>query len=66
MRYPTHLRHGEDFFFYFDLLANGCRAVAIPDATYLYTTRVGFISNKPSELSKTKNDFLAIARSSAS
>ncbi len=54
IRYPTSLRHGEDFLFMIDLLMAGARFVLVRTPGYLCTTR-------PSGLSQTKLDYDTMA-----
>jgi O-antigen/teichoic acid export membrane protein/glycosyltransferase involved in cell wall biosynthesis len=51
--YNEHLRYGEDFQFYLDVLLAGGSLLIIPGAYYRYTERIGSISKAPSGLSKT-------------
>lgn len=61
--YPEELRHGEDFILYANLLLAGARFVLIGHPYYLFTERVGRVSNQPSGLSRTKINFDAMHRS---
>ena len=37
--YPADVRHGEDFLFYFDLIASGAKFLIVPETSYLWTLR---------------------------
>lgn len=41
LRYPTAIRHGEDFLFIMDVLLSGARCVRVKNPGYLYTERAG-------------------------
>lgn len=51
--YDEGMRYSEDFRFYLDVLVAGGFLRVIPKALYRYTERVGSVSKKKSELSKT-------------
>jgi|GEM_PF-1679038 Membrane protein involved in the export of O-antigen and teichoic acid len=51
--YNEHLRYGEDFQFYLDVMLVGGTLLVVPEAYYQYTERVGSISKVASGLSKT-------------
>ena len=51
--YDEHMRYGEDFRFYLDVLLAGGTLLVLPQAYYQYTERVGSISKMQSGLSKT-------------
>lgn len=61
--YREDMRHAEDFYFYSEILLHGGRAALLNAPLYIYTTRVGFISGKVSEHSRTVSDFKGIAAS---
>jgi len=39
IKYPSDIRHGEDFHFYFDLISAGAKFYIVPEAGYLWTLR---------------------------
>jgi O-antigen/teichoic acid export membrane protein/GT2 family glycosyltransferase len=51
--YDEHMRYGEDFQFYLDVLLAGGTLLVVSQAYYQYTERVGSISKVQSGLSKT-------------
>ncbi len=53
VRYSREIRHGEDFVFYLHALIAGARFGVMPDAHYLYTERLGSISQSTSMWSRT-------------
>jgi succinoglycan biosynthesis protein ExoO len=65
LRYDPALRFGEDFKFYAELLINGVRAILIAEPLYVYTTPIGFVSNKKSAGTRTVDRGVAVLASSA-
>ncbi|MFT8898188.1 MAG: glycosyltransferase family 2 protein [Acetobacter sp.] len=63
LRYPTDIRHGEDFSFIISLLLKGARFILIDQPLYLYTQRSGGISKKLSDLTRTSIAYGALANS---
>lgn len=61
LTYPTHLRHGEDFYLYVDILMNQGKSSLFNEAHYLYTTRAGAISGKASNQSRTQTDISSLS-----
>jgi succinoglycan biosynthesis protein ExoO len=55
LRYPEHVRHGEDFLLYTELLRRGAAFYVIPDSGYVWSIR-------NSGLSQTKVDYLGQVR----
>lgn len=51
--YDENMRYGEDFRFYLDMLLTGGSLLILPEAYYVYTERLGSISQKKSGMSKT-------------
>jgi O-antigen/teichoic acid export membrane protein/glycosyltransferase involved in cell wall biosynthesis len=51
--YDENMRYGEDFRFYLDMLLPGGSLLILPEAYYVYTERIGSISQKKSGVSKT-------------
>lgn len=60
LRYPD-LRCNEDLLFYLDILAHGARAVYLPEAYYIYTTRIGQASRLLSPASTSQSNNLSTA-----
>jgi succinoglycan biosynthesis protein ExoO len=52
LQYNEHLRYGEDLLFLAEMLLSGAQAVLISDPLYIYTTRVGDRSGRPSPHSR--------------
>ena len=61
LQYPLNLRHGEDFAFVLSALLEGAKFVFTPDVGYVYTQRLGTLSNRLSPLSRTQVDFKTMA-----
>lgn len=57
LQYNDNLRYGEDLLFLAEMLLSGGRAVLIADPLYIYTTRVGDQSGKPSPHSRSDPRF---------
>jgi succinoglycan biosynthesis protein ExoO len=57
LQYNEDLRYGEDLLFLAEMLLSGARAVLIADPLYIYTTRVGDRSGKPSPHSRSTPRF---------
>jgi succinoglycan biosynthesis protein ExoO len=53
LKYNPDYRYGEDFLFFTETLLNGCHAIVVGEAGYLYTLRHGFVSGLPSTMSRT-------------
>jgi succinoglycan biosynthesis protein ExoO len=53
VRYSQEIRHGEDFVFYLHAMIAGARFGVMPDAHYVYTERLGSISQSASMWSRT-------------
>ena len=56
LRYPSGLRHSEDFIFYAEALLAGARGVLVGQPLYLFTQRVGALSKASSGQSRTRVD----------
>ncbi|GBR01248.1 glycosyltransferase family 2 protein [Acetobacter oeni] len=61
--YPTTIRHGEDFLFFTNLLLKGARWGLVDQPLYIYTQRVGSVSQKLSEVTRTTVAYGALAKS---
>lgn len=53
VRYREDCRHGEDFIFYLQAILAGAKFALLPESGYLYSERVGSISRKQSDLTRT-------------
>jgi len=62
VRYPEYCRHGEDFILYLRALMAGAKFSLFPESGYLYSQRVGSISRKQSDLSRTVANYRLIER----
>lgn len=51
--YPEDCRHGEDFIFYLRAILAGAKFALFPQPGYLYSERIGTISRRRSDLSRT-------------
>ena len=57
LRYDESLRSGEDFILYAEMIFNGAHAILTSQAFYIYSTRVGAISNAASPASRSAHRF---------
>jgi succinoglycan biosynthesis protein ExoO len=62
IRYPEDCRHGEDFVFYLRALMAGAKFSLLPESGYLYSQRMGSISRKRSDLSRTIANYRLMER----
>lgn len=63
IRYPHQYRHAEDFYLLSSLLLTGARFWLLPEAGYIYTLRMGSISQKASPFSASAPNMDSIAAS---
>ncbi len=61
LKYPSHLRHGEDCALYISMVQAGARFGLLHEAHYVFSTRIGAVSQKISPGSVTDVDYRAIA-----
>ena len=61
LHYPSHLRHGEDCALYIALVQAGKRFGLLREAHYLFSTRIGVVSQKLSPGSVTDVDYRSVA-----
>lgn len=54
IRYRSQFRMGEDSLFYMELLAHSAKAMAVPEAMYVYTTSRGELSRRVSAASHSR------------
>ena len=52
VKYDESVRYGEDFKFHAEMLFNGAKAIITSEPYYIYSTRMGEFSKKPSPYSK--------------
>jgi succinoglycan biosynthesis protein ExoO len=60
VRYREDVRYGEDFMFYLSALIEGAKFAAFPEGHYVYTQRLGSVSQKHSSLTRTRVDVSAV------
>ena len=62
VRYREDCRHGEDFIFYLRAILAGAKFALLPESGYLYSERVGSISRKQSDLTRTMVNYRLMER----
>lgn len=61
LKYPDRLRHGEDCALYISMVREGVKFALLHEAYYLFSTRIGAVSQKISPGSVTDVDYRAVA-----